>query len=184
MRLPGRRGQQHRTAGPPPEVVAATDLAKGERVLAAARGEDRTWLLGTRTRLAVVAPDGSATSLAWEEVEDAGWDAESSRIEVREAGEFGRPRRTWSVAMGDADPRALLQLLRERVTASIVVQRKAQVRGRRGVVVACRRSPVGGPLRWTVDFDPGVDPDDPEALAVAEELLAKLRRELGELADS
>ncbi len=181
---PGRPGRLEL----PADVLAAAALPRGERVLAA-YAADATWLLGTRARLVVVERDPAGESdlraarLPWEQVEDAGWDRETSTLQVREAGEFGRPRREWSLTVGEEEPRELLELLRERVTASIVLQRQAPVHGKRGLVVACRRNPTGGPLHWTVAFDPGVEPDDPAARAAAEDLLARMRAELGELAD-
>lgn len=176
--------RSRRRTPPPAEVVRAAALPRGERVLASAVGTDGSWLLGTRARLVLVDAAGAAVDLPWEQVEDAGWDQETSRLQVREAGEFGRPRREWTPTVTDEEPRAFLQLLRERVTASIVVQRQVAVRGKRGVVVACRRNPTGGPLHWTATFEPGVEPDDPEVHAAAEDLLARVRAELGELADT
>lgn len=175
---------RRRRRTPPADVVRAASLPRGERVLASASGADGSWLLGTRAQLVLVDAAGEAVRLPWEQVEDAGWDQETSRLQVREAGDFGRPRREWTPTVTDEEPRAFLQLLRERVTASIVVQRQVAVRGRRGVVVACRRNPTGGPLHWTATFEPGVEPDDPEVRAAAEALLARVRAELGELADT
>lgn len=182
MRLPRRRAEA--ADAPPPEVLAVAGLRRGERVLAAAHGDDGTWLLGTRARLVVVEA-GEPAALGWEAIEDAGWNQDDALLRVREAGEYGHARRTWAVPFGEDDvPGAFLQLLRERVTASIVVQRRAEVRGRRGVVAACRRNPTGGSLRWTVAFDPGLEPEDADVRAAAEQLLARLRAELGELADT
>lgn len=178
MRRFGRRAPD----GPPADVLAAAGVRAGE-VLGCARGDDGTWLLGTRGRLVVASPSADAESLPWEEVEDAGWDRDAEAVRVRALAPYGEPRREWRVVVGDTEPALFLQLLRERVTASVVVQRKATVRGKRGVVVACRRSPLGGPLRYDVAFDPGVEPDDPEVRRLAEDLLARVRAELGEVAD-
>lgn len=166
----------------PAEVLDAAGVGAGE-VLGSARGDDGTWLLGTRGRLVVAAPASPAVSLPWEQVEDAGWDRDDEAVRVRALAPYGAPRPEWRVSVTDSEPGLFLQLLRERVTASVVVQRKATLHGKRGVVVACRRSPLGGPLRYDVSFDPGVEPDDPEARALAEDLLARVRAELGEVAD-
>jgi hypothetical protein len=81
------------------------------------------------------------------------------------------------------DPALLLQLVRERVTASIVLQRWVPVRGRQGLTVIARRSPVGGPVAWMHAYDEGVDPSDPAVVAVAEQALAQAQVEVGEPAD-
>ena len=79
------------------------------------------------------------------------------------------------------DPALLLQLLRERVTASIVLQRRVPVRGTLGLTVIGRRSPVGGPVAWMHAYDAGLDPDDPEVVAVADLALAQAQAEVGDL---
>ncbi len=78
------------------------------------------------------------------------------------------------------DPALLLQLVRERVTASIVLQRRVPVRDRLGLTVIGRRSPVGGPVAWMHAYDPGLDPHDPEVSAVAAQALAQAQAEVGD----
>ena len=62
-----------------------------------------------------------------------------------------------------ADPGRLLQLVRERVTASVLLQRRVSLPGsRKGLMVVARRSPHrGGEISWAVEYDVGVDPADP-----------------------
>ena len=79
-----------------------------------------------------------------------------------------------------AEPALLLELLRARVTASIVLQRRVPVRGRLGLTVIGRRSPAGGPVSWMHAYDAGLDPDDPEVVAVADLALLQARSEVGE----
>ena len=43
-----------------------------------------------------------------------------------------------------------------------------------------RRSPVGGPVAWMHAYDPGLDPDDPEVVAVADLALAQAQAEVGD----
>ena len=104
--------------------------------------------------------------LLWERLEDAAWDQDADRLTVTEVGAYGRPRPAYAFDL--ADPGLLLQLVRERVTASIVLQQHVPVRGNRGVTVIGRRSPAGGPVAWMHAFDPGVDPADPEVAEVAD----------------
>ena len=180
MRFLERRG------GVPDETLARADLPRGEKVLAHTVAKDGTWLLGTRLRLVVVEthdPDAerAALPIPWETVEDAAWDRDDSRLRVTEIGQYGEPKPTHSFAV--EDPALLLQLIRERVTASIVLQRWAPVRGKLGLTVIARRSPVGGPVAWMHAYDEGLDPADPEVVAVADQALAQAQVEVGEPAD-
>jgi hypothetical protein len=176
VRLFERRG------GVPADVTARAGLPRGETVLAHAPALDGTWLLGTRVQLVVVPPSSAAgtetTKVPWEQIEDAAWDQDSSLLDVTEIGTYGEPRPTYTFEM--QDPALLLQLVRERVTASIVLQRRVPVRGKLGLTVIGRRSPIGGPVTWMHAYDPGLDPGDPDVAAVADDALVGARAELGE----
>jgi hypothetical protein len=70
--------------------------------------------------------------------------------------------------------------VRERVTASVVLQRRVLTEGKKGLLVIGRRSPVGdGEVFWAYDFDPGVDPEDPSVMALAEAGLRAAQDDLG-----
>ena len=87
-----------------------------------------------------------------------------------------RPEHTFAIA----EPGRLLELVRERVTASLVLQRDVPVTGRRGLRVIARRAPRGDrPLRWFYEYDAGVDPDDPRVRELAAQALAEARDEVG-----
>jgi hypothetical protein len=172
---------RNRGEAAPADVVSRAALARGEKTLAHARSTDGTWLLGTRVQLVVVPPSSADVDrLPWERVEGANWDKDESLLRVTGVGEFGQPRPSYSFAMDD--PALLLQLLRERVTASIVLQRRVPVRGDLGLTVIGRRSPVGGPVQWMHAYDPGLDPLDPEVVVVADLALSQAQSEVGELA--
>lgn len=174
MRLFERRG-----GAVPADVRSRAALPRGEHVLAHARADDGTWLLAGRTRLVLVPPDETIpTRLPWERVEDAAWDQEASRLRITEIGSYGEHRPVHSFVMDD--PVLLLQLVRERVTASVVLQRRVPVRGRLGLTVIGRRSPVGGPIAWMHAYDAGLDPTAPDVVAAAEQALAQARAEVGE----
>lgn len=168
-----------RAVSVPADVVRAADLEPGEKVLAGTRAAGGTWLLGTRAALIVVPPSGAALRLPWERVERADWDRDEERFVVVEVGEFGRvrPRHEFRVA----EPGLLLELVRERVTASVVIQRRVRVHGNRGLTVIARRSPAGdGELTWVYDLDPGVDPEDPAVAEAAEQGLRAAQDEIGQ----
>ncbi len=77
-------------------------------------------------------------------------------------------------------PGLLLELVRERVTASVVLQRHVPIDGRRGVRVIARRAPRGDqPVVWIYEYDEGVDPADPVVQRAAEEALEAARVDVG-----
>jgi hypothetical protein len=163
-----------------PRAVAAR--VEG-RPLAFAETVEGAWLVGTRDALFVVdadGPDAGATRIPWEQVEGADWDREGSRLRVTEIGQYGLPRPSYVYTLPEAEPASLLQLIRERVTASVVLQRGQLVAGKRGLKVIGRRSPSGGPITWMHEYDEGVDPEDPAVAEAAEALLRQARADVGE----
>jgi hypothetical protein len=165
----------------PPEVVARAGLPRGERVLAAAEARDGTWLLGSRSVLAIVpttSVGGPVVTLPWERVQAADWSRDDDRLRITEVGEYGAPKPRHLFRLDE--PTRLLQLLRERVSASVVLQRRVVVSGRKGLFVIARRSPTGqGTIRWAYELDRGVDPDEPEVRRLAEAGLRAAAEELG-----
>ena len=149
------------------------DVAPGERVLAWTEATTGEVLAGTREALYL-----GGTRLAWEDVEAADWDRETEVFRVVEVG-------TWGVVRGEhrfviGEPRRLLELVRERVTASVLLVRHVPLEGRRGLRVIARRSPAGDRgVRWLYEYDAGIDPDDPVVRLAAETALADARSEVG-----
>ena len=161
----------------PPEILTRADLAHGERVLAGTLAADGTWLLGTRDAFLAVS-EQAPTRIPWEHVERADWDRDEERFTISEVGEFGheRPRHEFVVS----EPGLLLELVRERVTASVVLQRRVPVEGGKGFVVVGRRAPKGdSEIIWAYEFDPGVEPENPAVMARAEAALRAAKEELG-----
>jgi hypothetical protein len=163
-----------RAPAAPAEVVARADLPRGEKVLAFLQSGD-TWLLGTRSAFVILGADG-VRRVPWEQVENAAWDRDESLLVVSEVGEWGQPRPEHRFAI--QEPGRLLELMRERVTASVVLQRRVAVSGRRGFTVIGRRSPTGGPVDWFVEYDEGVDPGDAVVRELAGTALDGARAEL------
>ena len=150
---------------------------RGEKVLAAARADDDTWVVGTRDRLHAVGEDPH--SWPWEQVLRADWDDDQRRLEVVPVSDFGTPlERRAFVLDGAAD---LLGLVRERVSASVVVQRRVQVSGKRGFLLFARRPPRGGTVTWAFELDDGLDPQDPAVRAEMDRSLADAQTSLGVL---
>lgn len=158
----------------PPEVKAAV----GQRALAACRDTVGGWLVGTRDELVQVA--ATVRRWPWQEVLRAEWDQEAEQLTVVPVGDFGRP--VGAVTLQLVEAADLLGLVRERVSASIVLQQRVPVSGSRGFLVFARRAPSGGSLSWAFELDEGVDPDDPGVRRRLDEALEQAQASLGDLA--
>jgi hypothetical protein len=155
------------------------DVAAGEKVLAWAESLSGAAVAGTRDALYIATQGaGEGRRLPWEKVEAADWDRDTSRLRVSEVGNWGEERVEHSLII--EEPGQLLELVRERVTASVVLQRHVPLAGRRGLRVIARRAPRGDrPLTWLYEYDEGIDPADPSVRAAAEAALAAARDEVG-----
>jgi hypothetical protein len=152
-------------------------LPPGEPVLAVASDNAGRWYVGT-ARALLVPDEGSWRRLPWENLERANWDGDSEQLVVVETADFGQPEPTYRATLGD--PERLLQLIRERVTASIVVKFFQPVQGKRGVTVSGRRSPHSDDdLVWSVLVDPGLDERSEQVRSAAAMALAAARAEIG-----
>lgn len=150
------------------------EVAAGEKVLAhASSGDD----VVAGTSAALYLPGGRR--IPWEQVEAADWDRDSETLRVTEVGTWGEERPAYSLVL--TEPALLLQLVRERVTATVVLQRHVAIHGRRGVRVIARRAPTGArELSWLFEYDEGIDPEDPFVEHAAQEALAAARDEVGD----
>jgi hypothetical protein len=156
-----------------PEV----SVGPGERVLAWTGLSDGGVIAGTRDALYLPGADG-ADRIPWEEVEAAGWNRDTATMRVSLVGTWGAPRPSYAFEV--VEPRRLLELVRERVSASVVLQRHVAVSGNRGLRVIARRAPRGDrPISWVFEFDEGVDPDDPVVQRLAEQALVLARQDVG-----
>jgi hypothetical protein len=156
-----------------PDAVRRAPVAAGEKVLAGVVADDGTVAVGTRDAVYV-----GDRRVPWETVERADWSQDDSTLTVVEVGSWGEERPVHTLVLDE--PGRFLQLVRERVTASVVLQRHVPVRGRRGLFVIARRAPRGDqPLTWVYEFEEGVDPDDPEVRRAAEQALTRARDEVG-----
>ena len=156
------------------------DVAAGERLLAWAPLADGGWVAGTRDALYL-----PGDRVPWEQVQAADWDRDESRLRVREVGTWGEARPEHALTLHESaakDADRFLQLVRERVTASVLVSRHVPVTGRRGVRVVARRAPSGlSDVVWLYEYDEGVDPDDPFVRAAAETALVAAKADVGGL---
>ena len=144
----------------------------GERLLAWARVAPGGVAFATDAALYLPVPD--TLRLAWDLISKATFsDAAALVVEGRQSPQ-GRDR-AWRVIL--EEPGALPTVVYERVTSSVIVSERVELRGELGARFVARRTPSG--LRWTVTFDAGLDPSDPALRAEADAALAELRSTLG-----
>lgn len=166
-----------RTESVPPDVRRTLALATGERVLASGQSGGGSWFVGTDRSLYIVAAD-VVVRLPWERIERATWERDSSELVVEEVADFGE-RHPRHVAAFD-DPRRLLELVRERVTASVLLTRHIPVAGSRGIKVVARRSPLRtGDVAFSYVLANGLDPADEAVLDAGRRGVAAVRADLG-----
>lgn len=168
LRWAGRRGRA-------PQVPLQVD--PGERLLAWAATQQGV-VGGTRD--AVYLPEGDGVvRIPWQDVQAADWDEDSAVLRVSRVGhrEGGEPEYQLDVEQ----PGRFLELVRERVTASVVLQRHVPIDGRLGLRVIARRAPGGDrPVQWVVEYDDGIDPALPQVRSAADLALREARQELGQ----
>ncbi|UYM05686.1 hypothetical protein [Solicola gregarius] len=160
----------------PSDVHAALGLARGERVLAFGRAVDGVWLIGTDRSLYIGADD--FVEIPWERVEHATWSSDDSALVVEEVADFGETHPRHVVRLDD--PRRLLQLVRERVTASILLTRNVPIAGTKGLQIVTRRSPLRtGDIEFSFWLGDGLDPSDEAVLDARRRGLEQARVDLG-----
>ncbi len=161
----------------PADIKVSLTLARGERVLALAQDTSARWLVGTDRSLHLQEVDGWIV-LPWQRIDHASWDADTVTLTVHAVADFGRgqPQHQRTVQV----PGLLLDLLHDRVNASVLLTRHVPLEGSRGLSVVARRPPVGdGDIEWSCLLDETLDPTDPRVVAAVEHGLASARAELG-----
>lgn len=159
------------------DIAATLPTEAGERLLAATREAAGRWLVGSDRALYVPRDDGWHR-IPWEQIDQATWDRESEALVVVEIADFGQPQPRYEFAV--AEPGQLLELVRERVTASVLLTRHVPMPGSQGLQVMARRAPVaGGEVDWSVRLAESLDPSDPDVVRTVEQALADAKAELG-----
>jgi len=164
MRRLGRRDK-----GPDTSDVA---LVKGERVSAVARAATGERIV--TTNLAIYLGDAR---WPWDRITKAVWDAGERTLTVIGSASPDEAARTLVVRLDDAT--RLLEVVRSEVTSNVVVAQRIESPGFGGAWVTARRVPGADELRWSVVFDPGRDPRDPELRAWADRNVAEIRASTG-----
>lgn len=167
---------------PPREVRELLPLQRGERILVSSPDVHGRWLVATDRALHVPASEGdSFERIPWEQVERGEWDHEADILRIRRIAPFGEPVDEKVLRLEHSEP--LLRLIRERVTASVIISQHVPLPGAsyggRGVRVVARRPPGSAEeLTWSLVFDEGLDPSDPAVLDLAEQALSAVRGEV------
>jgi len=130
---------------------------------------------------------GDGETLAWHQVDQARWLEATNTLEVLTLPSDLEPARTHRVTI--PVPGRLPELVRERVTSSIVVSERLTLSTATarsvGVRIVARRVPDGdgvqanGGVRWSVIYDDGAPRSDPLLQSAAREAVAALQTRLG-----
>jgi hypothetical protein len=152
----------------PDEVRDALPTEPGERVLAAGRTPDGSWVVATDRALI-----DSGRRTPWTDVVHAQWYDEEQVLAV-DLLPGGEP----SYQLTVADPGRVPETVHERVMASIVVSRRVPLPGG-GARLVVRRGDGSGETVWQVVADEGVDLADPAVRDRVDAALADLQAELG-----
>lgn len=155
----------------PAAVRDALELTRGERPLASAPTRGGSYVVATGLALHIPAETGGFLRLPWERIDRASWEADWLHVFQTAGGAEHHVRFT--------DPGSVPEIVRERVTSTIMVNQQATLPGGGKVRITGRRSPGTGEVRWAFVFDAGLDPADPGLRAQAEQLLEDLRRQTG-----
>jgi hypothetical protein len=154
--------------------VEGIALEPGERVLASAAGEAGT-LIATDRRLLVPGPADQG-GIGWETVDRATWDGDTEILTITQTALLGSRPRQHRLHVQAAGP--LLDVVREQVTASVVISRYVPIEGDRGVRITGRRQPGRAGLAWVVAVDNGLSVETPEVRNLIDAAVKAVRSEV------
>lgn len=145
------------------------ELLPGERALASATTQRGAHVVATER--ALLLPTGETWQrLPWHELAAATWDDDASALHITPLGAGATPLR---VRLGR--PGAVPEVVRERVTASVVVSTHVRLPGGGGVRVVGRRHAGADELAWDLVYDTGTDSQDPDVQERAQAALMAVR---------
>ena len=147
-------------------------------VLAAIRTRSGAWAAGTRSAVYLPADAEGVRRVPWQLVERAEWNSGELTFHLWETAEFGTAMPRTDLVVDD--PGRFGQLVRERISASVLMQRHVPLEGKQGVRIVGRRNPArtDAPVSWNIVLDTGVDPSAPGLLDRAEAALRQVRDEV------
>jgi hypothetical protein len=154
----------------PDEVRSQLDLGARERVLAWADDTKGRVVVASESALHLQRQPPDYTRLPWHQIDQARYD--QGTLEVVLSPELDSAMLRIPVG-GSPD---LPVAVRDRITASVVVDRFVELRGDVGVRIIGRRTDTAGVV-WRLDLDPALA-DDPGVVAEAQAMLDEVRREV------
>jgi len=168
MRWPGRVSLSA-------ELRTALGLQRGERVLAVAYDPDGRALVATDRDLLLQRRPPAYDRIGWDTIDKATYSDGLLRItRVDDAGVSGG-----GLKIPLDEPGTFPVVVRDRVTASIVVSQPVTIGEGKAIRVVARRRPDRESLAWGYVIEPGVHAGDPEVVAAAREAVASVRLEAG-----
>lgn len=151
----------------------ADQRGRQPRILAWASTEEG-FAIGSPSALSysVSAGDKDWVHVGWHEIERGGWDAESSRLGwVRYGGDRG--------AVELVEPGRLPEVFRERVAASILLEKTVPILNSRSVLISARRDLADGdaPITWHSTLGRGLSWQGEGVRPAVDEAIAQVRTE-------
>lgn len=161
----------------PAAAAGALGIRPGERVVAwgAGPGADVTQAQFTAATDRALYVQATGDRIPWDRVSKAIWD--EPLLDLVLLDDDDRPSRLVRVRIDDA--KDLPAAVHDRVTASVVISERVQVRHGASALFVARRGSDDDEIRWSVVFDGGLDTTDPELRTAADEALLRLRESLG-----
>jgi hypothetical protein len=156
------------------EQLARLGLLPGERVLAFGHDPDRRAVVATDRSLLLQRTPPDYSRYDWHEVERASFADDVLTVRLAASPPAGATR----LRVPLADAGRLPEVVRDRVTASVLLDQHVPLRGKAGVRVVARRRPAGDVLAWGYVVDEGLTLTAEEQEA-AEAALAAVRAEYG-----
>lgn len=141
----------------------------GSNVLVEVTTSSGSIVTATRKSLNISDPD---VSLPWYSVVSAVWEAPVLKVLATHE---GKPLK---LDLEIPNPKRLPEVVRERVTDSVIITEHRTLPAGVGATFVARRHP-NDEVAWSVVFDSGVDSADPVLQEQAGELLTELRSTLG-----
>jgi hypothetical protein len=154
----------------PPDVRSQLELSDKERILAWIDDGNGRLVIASETALHLQRNPPAYSRFSWDQIENASYESDVMTITLIPELDSASLR----VPVGQ-DPR-LPVAVRDRVTASVVVDRFVPLEGDRGVRIIGRRGDHGA-IAWRTDLDPALS-GRPDLLRLAEQSLAEVQGEV------
>lgn len=154
----------------PRDVRDHSHIRAGERIVAFGRTQSGEVLVATERALYL-----DDTRIPWDLVSRANW--VEPVLEVVYQTEPGSSVTAALFTLSEVGQ--LPTTIRERVTASIVIQERVLLEGNKGALMVARKGSDDNEIRWSVVFDDGLDPHNPVLRQRADEMLAVMRGQFG-----